>query len=79
MRIALLRMTDRHWQVLWSRHHLLLDGWSSSRLIQEVMAAYQAHQQQKDPRQHPLLQRQPKPFREYITWLQAQDAEKAVY
>ncbi len=29
MRIALLRVSNEAWEVVWSHHHLLLDGWSA--------------------------------------------------
>ncbi|TDF41774.1 amino acid adenylation domain-containing protein [Alteromonadaceae bacterium M269] len=77
MRLALIHLDDNHWQVLWSRHHLLLDGWSSTRLLQEVLATYACLEQGQVPEQHPLLQQQPKPFSTYLAWLQQQDKQAA--
>ncbi|MBL4674399.1 MAG: amino acid adenylation domain-containing protein [Arenicella sp.] len=77
IRVALFELGDLQWQVLWSRHHLLLDGWSSTRLLQEVMASYQALSKGVDINTHPLLNQKPAPFSQYIEWLQKQDSSKA--
>ncbi|NHN76929.1 amino acid adenylation domain-containing protein [Azotobacter chroococcum] len=64
MRLVLVRTAaDRH-HLVWTRHHLLLDGWSTSRLLAEVLGAYAG---QPAPAQTGR-------FRDYIAWLQARDA-----
>ncbi|MEE4464288.1 condensation domain-containing protein, partial [Azotobacter chroococcum] len=64
MRLVLVRTAaDRH-HLVWTRHHLLLDGWSTSRLLTEVLGAYAG---QPAPAQTGR-------FRDYIAWLQARDA-----
>ncbi|MFG7945303.1 amino acid adenylation domain-containing protein [Streptomyces cacaoi] len=42
MRLALVRLPGRSVQVVWTFHHLLLDGWSSAALLSDVMAEYLA-------------------------------------
>ncbi|WP_315772832.1 MULTISPECIES: non-ribosomal peptide synthase/polyketide synthase [unclassified Bradyrhizobium] len=62
-RVRLIRIADdRHW-LIWTHHHILMDGWSSARFIAEVMQ----HEEQA------ALQGQPPRYRDYIAWLQAQD------
>ncbi|MGJ5068406.1 non-ribosomal peptide synthase/polyketide synthase [Bradyrhizobium oligotrophicum] len=62
-RVRLVRIADdRHW-LIWTHHHIVMDGWSSARFIAEVM------QQEGQG----TLQGQPPRFRDYIAWLQAQD------
>lgn len=39
LRVLLVRLEEQRYQLILSSHHLLLDGWSSSRLIAEVSAA----------------------------------------
>ncbi|MDZ8023959.1 MAG: amino acid adenylation domain-containing protein [Nostoc sp. DedQUE11] len=68
MRFTLIELEGNNYQFVWSRHHLLLDGWSSSLLINEVFSFYQAFSQDKD-----LSWKQPRPYRDYIAWLQQQD------
>ncbi|MEG5035145.1 amino acid adenylation domain-containing protein [Microcoleus sp. AT3-D2] len=71
MRLALIRLTDDTYQFVRSHHHILLDGWSWSLLWKEVHAFYQAFSQNRD-----LNLEQPRPYREYIAWLQEQDSSK---
>ncbi|WP_455926425.1 amino acid adenylation domain-containing protein, partial [Pseudomonas putida] len=63
-RLALVRLGEGRFHLLWTCHHLLLDGWSSARLIAEVLAAYQGNSLA------PVAGR----YRDYIAWLHAQDA-----
>ncbi|MFE1744009.1 amino acid adenylation domain-containing protein [Coleofasciculus sp. H7-2] len=72
MRLALIQLANDAYQVVWSHHHILLDGWSGPLVFKEVYAFYQAFCQGQD-----LHLERPRPFREYITWLQQQDLSKA--
>jgi hypothetical protein len=63
-RITLVRTAEDAYQPIWTSHHILMDGWSTSRLLGEVFqAAGQA-----------LPERQGR-YRDYIDWLQRQSAE----
>ncbi|ASS75346.1 hypothetical protein CIG75_10315 [Tumebacillus algifaecis] len=72
MRIALIRMKEQEQRLIWTSHHLLLDGWSTSIVFAEMFAAYQASGQGE-----PLPQRSPRPYREFVAWLQVQDEQAA--
>ncbi len=72
LRLFLLRLGDRSWRLVWSHHHVLLDGWSLSTLMAEVFASYEALRHGQSPK----LGR-PHPFRDYIAWLEAQDLGRA--
>jgi len=67
-RIALLRLADDLTQLVWSYHHLLLDGWSSALLLEELFAFYEAYRQGTS-----LDLSLPRPYRDYIIWMQDQD------
>ena len=41
MRLALIRLTDDRYRMLWSWHHLLLDGWSKPLLMEQFLNAYE--------------------------------------
>lgn len=69
MRVSLIQLGDKHWQVLWSRHHLLLDGWSSARFMQEVMTAYHSYVQKRDLKTNTIFAQKPTPYKDYIAWL----------
>jgi amino acid adenylation domain-containing protein len=72
LRLALLRLTDDTYQCVFAHHHLLWDGWSGPIVMREFLAFYEALRQGQEPRRP-----QPRPFRDYIVWLQKQDAAKA--
>ncbi len=72
MRLTLIRLRDDTYRLIWSRHHLLLDGWSTPILLKEVFALYEGHVQGKEVKLD-----KPRPYGEYIAWLQKQDLEKA--
>ncbi len=68
MRLALLRLSPDTAHCIWSYHHLLLDGVSTNLILNEVFTCYQALRQGQTPN----LPR-PRPYRDYIAWLQEQD------
>ena len=72
MRLALLRLSADNYQFVWSYHHLLMDGWSGAIVQQEVFALYDAFR-----RGRKLELVQPRPYGDYITWLQRQKTNAA--
>src|SRR6185295_11850462 len=65
MRVRLLRTEDLAYVLLWSHHHLLMDGWSAPMLSAEVRVAYESIRQGGRPQLPPV-----RPFRDYIEWLE---------
>ncbi|WP_240338559.1 condensation domain-containing protein, partial [Pseudomonas cichorii] len=65
LRLALLRTSDTAHHLIYTSHHILMDGWSSSRLLGEVLQRYSGQ---------PLPQQSSR-YRDYIEWLQRQDAQ----
>ncbi|TVX94714.1 non-ribosomal peptide synthetase, partial [Paenibacillus agilis] len=72
MRVTVLRTGDESYQVIWSHHHILMDGWCMSFMIKEVFDTYFAFQEKRTPELPPVTS-----YSRYIEWLEAQDAEKA--
>src|SRR5689334_13556546 len=72
MRLSLLRLSPDKYHCIWSRHHILFDGWSLPVVLQEVFAFYEA-----GCRGESLQLDQPRPFRDYIAWLKQQDMGRA--
>jgi amino acid adenylation domain-containing protein len=68
MRLSLIRVGDVEHRLIWSCHHILLDGWSIPVLLDEVFTAYGALCRREPPRlaTAPL-------YRDYIAWLRQQD------
>ena len=69
LQIELIRLADQVYQFVWSFHHLLLDAWSTSLLLKEALDYYHAFCKGET-----LQLKRPRPYREYIDWLQQQDA-----
>ncbi|HWM91031.1 MAG TPA: amino acid adenylation domain-containing protein [Thermoanaerobaculia bacterium] len=71
-RLHLIRLEDGLWTHVWTKHHLLLDGWSISRVMLELFAAYSSFRRGESPRLPPA-----RPFREYVEWLLRRDPREA--
>ncbi|CAO3437378.1 amino acid adenylation domain-containing protein [Azospirillum endophyticum] len=70
MRLTLLRLApDRH-ALIWTRHHLIADGWCTARLIGEVAERYRSALAGTQPAVD-----SPPPYRRFIDWLGQRDAE----
>ncbi|HKH46438.1 MAG TPA: amino acid adenylation domain-containing protein, partial [Thermoanaerobaculia bacterium] len=70
MRFSVIRF-DRELGFIWTFHHLLLDGWSLPLLVQELVSIYTALKEGRGLVLPPV-----RPFSDYITWLQRQEAAK---
>lgn len=72
LRLTLLRLSQDTYHFIWSYHHLLLDGWSIALVLDEVFACYEQLRQGAMPNLPA-----PRPYRDYVAWLQAQDIQTA--
>ncbi|HLX08270.1 MAG TPA: condensation domain-containing protein, partial [Thermoanaerobaculia bacterium] len=72
LRLALIRTGERRHVLLWSNHHLILDGWSTAALVRDLFDAYRAAAGGEAPGWPPVL-----PFRDHVEWLQRQDRAAA--
>ncbi|MFE9701916.1 amino acid adenylation domain-containing protein [Streptomyces sp. NPDC005930] len=70
LRCALLRLGGGRARLVLTLHHLLLDGWSTPVLLDELMRLYAAD---GDPAGLPTAH----PYREYLAWLARQDRTAA--
>lgn len=68
MRIALVHLDADSTLLLWTFHHILLDGWSALRVVAEAAAIGDA-QEHGQPHRLPVAPR----FRDYVRWLQGRD------
>ncbi|WP_445634029.1 Carrier domain-containing protein [Nostoc sp. DSM 114161] len=72
MRLTLIQLAENNYEFIWSQHHLLLDGWSSSLVMDEVFAFYKAFSSNQN-----LSLKKPRPYRDYIAYLQQQNLSKS--
>ncbi|MGW7557101.1 condensation domain-containing protein, partial [Streptomyces rimosus] len=72
MRLTLISEPDGGLRVVWTSHHLLLDGWSTAELISDVLDHYLllTGHERPEPAARP-------PFRDYVEWLGRQDLAEA--
>ncbi len=72
MRLAVLRTGAEEHVLVWTHHHLLLDGWSVGLVVGQVLALYEAA-----VRGESGDLKRARPFRDYIAWLRRQDLAAA--
>jgi len=72
MRASLLRTAEDSHEFVWSWHHLILDGWSFSILLKEIITIYN---NLCDERVAPL--RPARQYVDYIKWLEQQELSEA--
>ncbi|MFL6150731.1 MAG: condensation domain-containing protein, partial [Pseudonocardiaceae bacterium] len=72
LRLTIATLSDTEVQLVWTFHHLLLDGWSVFQVLSDVFACHAALTQHQTPE---LPAR--RPFRDYLHWLSDQDHAQA--
>ncbi len=70
LRFVLIASAPDRYRLILTVHHLLLDGWSMAVFFDELVAIYSAGGVDPLPA--------PRPYRDYIGWLAAQDTDEAV-
>ncbi|MFF2073697.1 non-ribosomal peptide synthase/polyketide synthase [Kitasatospora sp. NPDC058162] len=72
MRLSLVRLAPDRVRLVWTFHHVLLDGWSAAQVFDEVCERYAALSAGLPPR--PVERA---PFADYLRWLSGQDQAQA--
>ncbi|WP_426454525.1 amino acid adenylation domain-containing protein [Paenibacillus sp. S-38] len=68
MRVAVLQTDDEAFSVIWSFHHIIMDGWCLSLINKEVFGTYFAILKGLPAQLAPVS-----PFSRYMEWLERQD------
>ncbi|WP_369986954.1 non-ribosomal peptide synthase/polyketide synthase [Pseudomonas xanthosomatis] len=63
LRLCLVRLDGGRHQLIYTSHHILMDGWSNAQLLGEVLQRYSGE----------AVPAQAGRYRDYIAWLQGQD------
>ncbi len=71
MRLTLIHL-ENNYQLVWSQHHLIIDGWSSGLVLKEVFDIYNVLDRGQD-----LPMPRSRPYGDYIAWLGKQDLSRA--
>jgi amino acid adenylation domain-containing protein/non-ribosomal peptide synthase protein (TIGR01720 family) len=72
MRVSVIRSDEEEYVVLWSFHHILMDGWCMPLIAKEVFSRYASIVQSV-----PHTATAPPLYSEYLQWLKAQDDNAA--
>jgi amino acid adenylation domain-containing protein/non-ribosomal peptide synthase protein (TIGR01720 family) len=72
LRVVIARVSRDEVVLVWTHHHVILDGWSVGAVFGEVCQQYTAITQGQTPE---LVAR--RPFRDYLHWLAEQDLDQA--
>ncbi|MFM6106645.1 MAG: amino acid adenylation domain-containing protein, partial [Sphaerospermopsis kisseleviana] len=72
MGCTLIQLTVNSYKFIWNHHHILIDGWCLQIIFQEVLSFYETEITGKTS-DLPT----PRPYRDYIAWLNSQDQEAA--
>lgn len=68
MRITLVKIKDKAYQMLWSHHHALLDGWSMGIVYKGMIECYQSLLENRVP-----SFRKYQDYKHYLSWLHSRD------
>ncbi len=74
MRVKLLKLSEKSFTCIWTFHHILLDGRSFPIILNEVFKFYNKFINNEN-----IDLPVPKPYGEYIKWLQDQDESKSIF
>jgi hypothetical protein len=72
MRLVLVRTAPRLHRLVWTHHHIVLDGWSLSLVLDEVLKSHAALRAARAP-----ALEAPVPYRRVLDWLAAEDIAPA--
>jgi iturin family lipopeptide synthetase C len=73
MRVGVLQLAADSYELIWSHHHILMDGWCMGIILNEFRQLYSSHVKGK-----PIKLGDTEPYSNYIGWLQEQDSKAAL-
>ncbi|WP_394748812.1 condensation domain-containing protein [Spongiimicrobium salis] len=73
-KVSLIKLSEKAHYLIWNCHHLLLDGWSSSILLQDIFAFYEGFSKDIIPKLEAVPSQ-----KAYLNWLQRIDPKKAAH
>nr|MCU0681112.1 amino acid adenylation domain-containing protein [Polyangiaceae bacterium] len=71
-RLRLVRTGERTHRLVWTSHHLWLDGWSVAVLVDELVLAYERLRRGEAPALGPV-----RPFRDFVAWQRGREPGEA--
>lgn len=71
-RLFLLKLSNSSYRFVWVLHHSIMDGWSMPVVLKDLLGLYESIHNHKN-----YYFDSPRPYRDYIMWLQQQDKSLA--
>ena len=71
-RLALMRLDETEYELVWSCHHLMLDGWSGALVFNQVFDCYEVLRRAERP-----VGKAGPTYQSYVRWLKQQDGAAA--
>ncbi|MBY0272924.1 MAG: hypothetical protein K2X02_05895, partial [Alphaproteobacteria bacterium] len=72
MRVSLIRRRDDTYMILWTRHHIIVDGWCSPIVFGRFIEGYKTLDAG-----NPIKYSERRKYRDYIQWIKEQDEQEA--
>ncbi|MGC4098053.1 MAG: amino acid adenylation domain-containing protein [Nitrospira sp.] len=72
MRLALIRVAEDARYLIWTHHHIVLDGWCLPIILGDLFACYAFVKGGPEPGKPPS-----QPYRHYVEWIESQDRTAA--
>ncbi|MBW7473806.1 amino acid adenylation domain-containing protein [Paenibacillus oenotherae] len=72
-RMIVFRLAAREYEMIWSHHHILMDGWCLGIIINELFGVYASLKKGESPVLGSVY-----PYSDYIKWLEGQNKEEAL-
>ncbi len=73
MRLHVVELSEGEYEFIWSHHHILMDGWCVSVLINDFNELLSAALKGTTPHLSPVV-----PYADYINWLRAIDSDSSL-
>ena len=72
LRVTLIKLSEDNHYLLWSCHHILVDGWSGSIILKDLFEFYDSNSKDVTASMQPIPS-----YKSYLNWIQNQDKTKA--
>jgi fengycin family lipopeptide synthetase D len=72
IRLSVLKTREISYKLIWSFHHIIMDGWCIGILLKDFFEIYESFKENK-----PLILGKVYPYSDYIKWLKSQSSEAA--
>ncbi|BAZ03055.1 amino acid adenylation domain-containing protein (plasmid) [Tolypothrix tenuis PCC 7101] len=70
MRVTLIRLGEESWHLVWSHHHIILDGWSWPILLREFLMLHKAAKENIE-----IYLPNVRPYGDFIAWLKQKNPQ----